>query len=421
LNAFRHRDYRLLWGSQLFSLTGTWMQSLAQSWLVLAMTNSPLQLGLINVCQFGPSLVLGLPGGVLADRFPKRRLLLASQTVYALLTALLAVLVASGRIELWHIYAVALGLGCVNAVDMPTRQAFVTDIVGKEDVGNAVALNSALFNGSRVVGPALAGILLSTAGAAVCFVINAASYLPVLAALLLMRTDGRATGVVAGERALERLRQGLAYVAGTPTVLRPIVLVGLVATFGMNFNVWVPLLARDDLAIGAGGFGLLMSALGVGSLTGALALAFSGRRPGRRLMLATCAAFGLTEAALAVAARVGSPLPVVLLLMAVVGFSMSTTMAMANTVVQTTAPDELRGRVMSIYMTVFAGSTPLGAALAGGAAAAFGTPPAVAAGGLVVLLSALGVGAWDARATPRLPLATEPGAAPSASPAGGRR
>ncbi|HYO30466.1 MAG TPA: MFS transporter, partial [Thermomicrobiales bacterium] len=321
LNAFRHRDYRLLWGSQLFSLTGTWMQSLAQSWLVLAMTNSPLQLGLINVCQFGPSLVLGLPGGVLADRFPKRRLLLASQTVYALLTALLAVLVASGRIELWHIYAVALGLGCVNAVDMPTRQAFVTDIVGKEDVGNAVALNSALFNGSRVVGPALAGILLSTAGAAVCFVINAASYLPVLAALLLMRTDGRATGVVAGERALERLRQGLAYVAGTPTVLRPIVLVGLVATFGMNFNVWVPLLARDDLAIGAGGFGLLMSALGVGSLTGALGLAFSGRRPGRRLMLATCAAFGLTEAALAVAARVGSPLPVVLLLMAVVGFS----------------------------------------------------------------------------------------------------
>jgi len=415
LSAFRHRDYRLLWGSQLFSLTGTWMQSLAQSWLVLSITNSPLQLGLINVCQFGPSLVLGLPGGVLADRFPKRRLLLATQSVYAVLTGLLAVLVVTGRVELWHIYAVAVSLGCVNAVDMPTRQAFVTDIVGKEDLGNAVALNSALFNASRVVGPALAGVLLSTVGTAVCFVFNAASYLPVLGALLLMRTEGRATGIVAGERALERLRQGLAYAAGTTAVLRPLVLVGLVATFGMNFNVWVPLLARNDLAIGGGGFGLLMSSLGIGSLAGALGLAFSGRRPNRRAMLATGAAFGLAEIALAVAVRVAAPIPVILLLMAAIGFSMSTTMAMANIVVQTTAPDALRGRVMSIYTTVFAGSTPIGAALAGGAAAVFGSTAAVAGGGIVVLLAALGVGLWRSTAVPRPAPGDEAGERPSPS------
>ena len=418
LSAFRHRDYRLLWGSQLFSLTGTWMQGLAQSWLVLGFTNSPLHLGLINVCQFGPSLVLGLPGGVLADRFPKRRLLIATQAVYLLLTSLLAVLVATGRVELWHIYAVAVSLGCVNAVDMPTRQAFVTDIVGKPDLSNAVALNSALFNGSRVVGPALAGVLLSTAGTAVCFVFNAASYLPVLAALLLMRTEGWAPGVVVGEGALERLRQGLAYAAGTAAVLRPLVLVGLVATFGMNFNVWVPLLARDDLAIGAGGFGLLMSSLGIGSLAGALGLAFSGRKPGRWAMLATGAAFGLAEVGLAMAARVGAPIPVVLVLMAAIGFSMSTTMAMANIAVQSTAPDAMRGRVMSIYTTVFAGSTPIGAAIAGGTAAAFGSSAAVAAGGIVVFLSALGVGLWRSTANPRPAPIGNAGARPSPTSGG---
>lgn len=396
LSAFRHRDYRLLWGSQLVSLTGTWMQSLAQSWLVLSLTNSPLQLGLINVCQFAPSLLLGLPGGVVADRFPKRRLLLATQSIYALLTGLLASLVVAGRVELWHIYAVALALGAVNAVDMPTRQAYVTDIVGKQDVGNAVALNSALFNTSRVVGPALAGILISTAGIAFCFVYNAVSYLPVIGVLLLMRTEGRSPGL-GGESPLARLRQGLAYVKHTQSVLVTIVLVGLVATFGMNFNVWVPLLARDSLGIGAGGYGILMSALGVGSLAGALGLAFGGRLPSRKVVLATGTAFGAAEIGVALASSRAAPLSVVMVLMAATGLSMSTMMAMANTSVQTTAPDELRGRVMSIYVTVFTGSAPLGAAVAGGTASAFGPPAAVALGGTLVLISMVGIGVWSGR------------------------
>jgi MFS family permease len=401
LRALRHADYRLFFFSQLGSLTGTWLQSLAQSWLVLTLTNSPVQLGLIGVCQFGPSLLFGLPGGVLADRLPKRKLLIATQSVIFAVTAALAVVVLLGRVELWHIYAAALSIGTVNAVDMPTRQAFVSEMVGKDDLMNAVALNSALFNATRIIGPALAGVLLSTVGPALCFAINAVTFLPVIAALAVMRTEGAPRGSGAGATsAWHRLREGLRYVASTPAVLLPIVLVGFVATFGMNFNVWVPLLARDALDIGAAGFGILMASLGVGSLAGALTLAFVGRKPHRRAMLLTACLFGGLEIALAVAVVAGVPLAGVIALMAAVGFAMSTTMAMANTTVQTTAPDELRGRVMSVYTTVFFGSSPLGAAVAGGTAAVFGAAAALALGGSVALAAALGVAAWGRRGGP---------------------
>jgi MFS family permease len=391
LAAFRHRDYRAFWLSQLVSLTGTWMQSLAQSWLVLSLTNSPVQLGLVNVCQFGPSLFLGLPGGVLADRLPKRNLLLVTQSTNGGLTAVLATLVVTGRLELWHIYATALAIGVVNAVDMPTRQSFVADLVGKRDLLNAVALNSALFNASRVVGPALAGVLLAQVGPALCFVLNAASYAPVLGALATMRTRGAPTGDATEATIVGRLRQGLAHVRATPAALLPILLVGVVGTFGMNFNVWVPLLARNDLTIGAEGFGLLMAALGVGSLCGALTLAFSGRAPHRRRMLAAAVALGACEVLLALVVLTRQPVPLVMLLIAGAGFGMSTTMALANTTVQTSTPDALRGRVMSIYMTVFAGSAPLGAWLAGVLSGTAGAPAAVAVGGTVVAVAAAGI------------------------------
>lgn len=391
LSAFRHRDYRIFWFAQLVSLSGTWMQSLAQSWLVLSLTGSALQLGLINVFQFGPSLILGLPGGVLADRVPKRRLLMATQTSAGLLAATLAVLVASGRVELWHIYAVALGFGLVNAVDMPTRQAFVTDMVGRDDLQNAVALNSALFNATRVLGPALAGVFLARVGTALLFALNAVSYAPVVVGLGAMRSEGAPSQEVAGASPLAHLREGLAYVRGAPEILLPIVVVGFVGTFGMNFAVWVPLLARNEFAAGPQGFGLLMSALGVGSLAGALTLAFFGRRTQRRLMLATAVAFGVAEVGLALAATLGAPLLAALPLMGLIGVCMSTTMALANTTVQTNAPDALRGRVMSIYMTVFAGAAPIGAAVAGLLAGALGTPVAVAAGGLLVVAATTGI------------------------------
>ena len=397
LRAFRHRDYRIFWFAQLASLTGTWMQSLAQSWLVLTMTDSPLQLGLVNVCQFGPTLLLGLPGGVLADRFAKRRLLLATQLVAGLLTATLAFLVITGRVELWHIYATALGLGMVNAIDMPTRQAFVAEIVGGDDLINAVALNSALFNATRVIGPALGGLLVANVGLAICFGLNALSFLPVVLGLAAMRTQGAALIGGAAESALDRLAAGLAYVRATPAALLPIVLVGVVSTFGMNFSVWLPLLARRDLALGPDGFGLLLSSLGFGSFIGAVLLAFGGRRPSRRLMLTTAAAFGTLEGAVALAVTRSLPLPVVVCLIGGIGCMMSITMALANTSVQTVVPDELRGRVMSIYTTVFLGSAPLGASLAGVLASTLGTPVAVAIGGSIVLTD--GDGARDWRTT----------------------
>jgi MFS family permease len=389
LRAFGHRDYRILWFTQLVSLTGTWMQSLAQSWLVLTMTDSPAALGLIGVCQFGPSLLLGIPAGVLVDRLPKRRLLVFTQGSAAAITGFLALLVATGQVQLWQIYAAAVALGIVNAVDMPTRQAFVVEVVGKDDLVNAVALNSALFNTTRVVGPALAGVLLAVFGPAICFILNAVSYIPVTLGLLAMRTEGFPTlGEEAGS-VVNRLRQGLAYVRETPEVRLPIVLVALVSTFGMNFSVWTPLIARDALGIGASGFGLLMSSLGVGSLAGALTLAFAGRRPSPRVMLATALLFAGFEIALGVASGLRLPTALVMALMAGIGFAMSTMMALANTIVQTNSPDRLRGRVMSIYVTVFMGSAPIGAALIGFASMVWGAPATVAVGGAIVGSAAL--------------------------------
>jgi MFS family permease len=392
LRAFAHRDYRIFWFMQLVSLTGTWVQSLAQSWLVLTMTNSPAALGLIGVCQFGPTLILGLPAGVVVDRLPKRRLLMGTQIAYASVTGALAALVATGRVQLWHIYAAAIALGVVSAFDMPARQAFVVDLVGTDDLMNAIALNSALFNTTRVAGPALAGLLLAAFGPAVCFVLNAVSYLPVVVGLGVMRTLGHPRGDGQVGSAVERLREGLAYVRQSAEVRLPTILAGLMAIFGMNYGVWAPLLARDELAIGAGGFGLLMSSLGIGSLAGALTLAFAGRRPAPRVMLATALLFGVLEIALGLVAGLRHSAILAMVLMAGIGFTMSTTMAQANTTVQTNSPDHLRGRVMSIYLTVFAGSTPLGAALAGLLSGVWGAPAAVAIGGTVVAVVALVLG-----------------------------
>jgi MFS family permease len=392
LRAFAHRDYRVLWFTQLFSLTGTWVQSLAQSWLVLTLTDSPAALGLIGVCQFGPTLILGLPAGVLVDRLPKRRLLMVTQIAAAAIIGLLALLVATGQVQLWQIYVAAIALGIVSAVDMPARQSFVVDLVGEDDLMNAIALNSALFNTTRVAGPALAGLLLATFGPEICFVINAVSYVPVIAALGVMRTEGRPKRGGEDGSPVERLREGLAYVRRSPAVGLPITLAGLMAVFGMNFGVWAPLLARDALDIGASGFGLLMSSLGLGSLAGALTLAFTRRRPSPRVMLGTALLFGAFEIALGLVARFGVTAVLAMVLMAGTGFAMSTTMALANTTVQTNTPDWLRGRVMSIYLTVFAGSTPIGAALAGFLSGLWGAPVAVTVGGAVVAVIALSIG-----------------------------
>jgi len=387
LSSLRHRNYRLFFAGQLISVIGSWMQTTAQSWLVVSLTASAFKLSLVNVCQFAPVLVLGLFAGVVVDRVPKRTILLATQSSAAICAATLAILDGSGYVRLWHVYVVGLCVGIVNAFDMPARQSFVVDMVGKEDLPNAIALNSSIFNAGRLVGPAVAGLLIATLGTAVCFALNAVSFLAVIAGLLMMRiapvrTERSGTG-------LARLREGLAYVRATPVVLLTVILAGFVATFGMNFNVWVPLLAKHEFDVGAGGFGVLLSALGLGSLAGALALAFlaRGARPG--IMLTTAAALGVTELVLAIAAGLSAPIVVGLVLLPILGFAMTATMSMANTTVQTATPNELRGRVLSVYFTVFAGSAPFGALLTGAAASRFGTAASIAMGGAVTLAAAI--------------------------------
>jgi MFS family permease len=390
LAAFRHRNYRLFYGGQLISVTGTWMQTLAQSWLVLSLTSSAFLLGLVAVFQFAPILVLGLFAGVVADRVPKRGLLVVTQAIAALLAGTLALLTFADTVQLWHVYALAFLLGVNNAFDMPARQAFVVEMVGKEDLQNAIALNSSLFNAARIVGPAIAGILLAAFGPAVCFAINAVSYVAVISGLLMMRVAPAARVQVA-QRRLDQIREGLVYVRRTPEILRPVALVGLVATFGMNFNVWVPLLAKNDLAGGAGAFGLLMSSMGFGSLAGALALAFLVSSVRRWMLFTTAAALGAFNLLLALVGAIPLAVPVAMAALALIGFCSTTTMALANTTVQSSAPDELRGRIMSVYMTVFAGTAPFGALISGSLANRLGAPASIAIGGAVTLLAVTGV------------------------------
>lgn len=393
--AFAYRNYRLFFVGQLISVTGTWMQSLAQSYLVYEVLQaSPFQLGLVNVFQFAPVLLLGIPAGVIADRFPKRRLLVITQSIFSLLAGVLTVLVLFDRIALWQVYAVATVFGITQALDMPTRQSFISEMVGKHVVMNAIALNSTMFNTGRVIGPAIAGLVLALFGPVVCFAVNAVSYGGVIIGLLMMNVTPvvrEATGST-----IARLREGLAYVRASPPIFRTIILVGAVGTFGMNFNVWVPMLASDSFGSGAGAYGLLFAAMGVGSLIGALTLAMFGRKPSRARMLGAAIGLGVVEILLAIAAAVPMSIAVGMACLAIAGFASSNAMATANTTVQTTADDELRGRVMAVYMTVFAGTMPFGALISGAIADRFGVHVAVGIGGLVTTLAAIAIG-WVQR------------------------
>jgi MFS family permease len=381
--ALKYRNYRLFFSGQLISVTGTWMQSLAQSWLVVDTLNaSPFQLGLVNVFQFGPVLLLGIPAGVLADKIPKRNLMVVSQTLFGILAAVLSFLVFTNRVELWHVYLLAGLFGLTNAIDMPARQAFVSEMVGKDALMNAIALNSAMFNTGRILGPAVAGIILAAFGPGVCFAINAVSYIAVIIGLLMMnitKVVSRAVG-----SAGEQLREGLSFVRNSPEIMRPVTMVATVGVFGMSYNVWLPLLATESFDADAGTFGLLFSSMGAGSLLGALSVAFFGNEPSRVRMLLAAIALGIVIVSLGIAASIPLPVGFGMALLASSGFSASNTMAVANTIVQTSAPDELRGRVMAVYSTVFMGSAPIGALIAGAISQRFDVTTSMIVGGTIV-------------------------------------
>ena len=419
--AFRHRNFRLFWFGQLVSLIGTWMQGVAQGWLVLQLTNDPLALGLVAAAQFTPVIIFGLFAGVLADAVSKRAALVVTQVGSMILALVLGLLVLSGMVEVWHVFVLAILLGVFNALDMPVRQAFVVEMVGREDVANAVALNSAVFNGTRIIGPAIAGLLIATVGLAVCFLFNAASYVAVIVGLMLMRTselgDRPPSALERSFRSvIDQLTEGLRYVRDEPTVRLALVVLGIVATVALNFQVLLPLLARDVLGGDAGTFGFLMAASGVGSLTSSLQIAF-GLRPTLRLLLIGAGAIGVATIGLAVSRW----LPLSLALMLLSGWGMIAMAATTNTLIQLRAPDALRGRVMSVYTTAFAGSVPLGGLFAGSVAALAGAPMALAVGGVLTLVT-VGVASMGL-AKVRATLVTERPADrdPVAEPSAGRR
>jgi MFS family permease len=392
VRAFRHRNYRLFFGGQLISLVGTWMQQVAQAWLILQLTHDPLWLGLVSVAQFGPVIIFGLFGGVIADQLPKRKTLLATQTVAMILAFILFGLTAAGVVQVWHVMILAVLLGINNAIDMPTRQSFAVEMVGREDMTNAVGLNSAQFNASRILGPAMAGLLIGAFDISVAFLINALSYLAVIVAYLAMReTELRPIAPVARPTSvrgvLENLAEGVRYVRGTPLVLLAVVVVGLVATFGMNFQVLIPPLADNVLQVGPSGFGFLMAASGVGSTITALWVAFS-RKVGPMPIVAGAIALGLGSILLASS----SSHAISLMAMFIVGAGGIGMAVAANTTIQMSVPDQLRGRVMSVYTTVFAGSVPAGGLLMGAIASTWGVPLALMIG--AVLSLAVGIGAW---------------------------
>ena len=429
--ALRHRNYRLFFSGQLVSLIGTWMQSVAQGWLVLQITGDPIYLGIVAAFQFGPVLLFGLFGGLVADGLPKRKTLIVTQTSAMILAFILFGLAATHTVRIEHVLILSILLGITNAVDMPTRQAFAVEMVGRDDIGNAVALNSAVFNGARVVGPAIAGLTIGATGVAAAFLINGLSFLGVIVAYIRMKEEhlqspprlARPANIT---EVREHLAAGLSYVKVTPAVLVPILVIGLVSTFGMNFNVIIPPLAKDILGIGPTGYGFLMASTGIGSLIAALVIAF-GRRSRVMIIGIGAVVLGVAELVLAVSGSYALSL----IAMFFTGLGAISMAATANTTIQLTVPDQLRGRVMSVYTTVFAGSTPIGGLLAGGLASAVSVPFSIAVGAALSLIVGVGTTAWywreRSRARTQLvgstaaSLSGQAGTAAAASPAGARR
>jgi MFS family permease len=392
--ALRHRNFRVFYTGQLLSLTGTWMQSTAQGWLVLELTNSALLLGIVTAVASLPTLLFTLWAGDLADRHDKRRIIVIAQSVALCAALTLAVLTDAERITYLAVLALVFVIGTVNAFEIPTRQSFFVELVGPADLPNAIALNSAAFNASRIVGPGIAGAMIGTVGIAACFYANAVSYIAVLIGLLMIRrppfTPAPRTGTT-----LESIREGLAYIRSDRLVRTLVCLIAGMSVTALPYMMLLPVFARDVLHVGAPGLGSMLSATGTGALIAGVALA-SGRWaiPRGRLILGATATFALVLIALSLSRSY----PLTLVLLAAAGFSMILNNASVNALLQSRVPDRLRGRVMSVYVFMFIGMTPLGALQAGALARWLGAPAALAIGAVALLL----VLAWIAANIPEL-------------------
>jgi MFS family permease len=380
LGALRHRNYRLFLVGQIVSAVGTWMQSVALPWLALQLTHNGFQVGLVLAAQFLPVLIGSPIAGVIADRFGKRNVLLMTQTLFIVPPFALFALSATGHAQYWMVIVAALATGTINAFDVPSRQSFQVEMVGRQDLMNAIALNSSVFNTAAVIGPSIAGILIAAVGVPICFLINSISYLAAIAALVAMRDLPAVVHRVEDQRLVRRLAQGVEYARREPVVGMLLIAVGVFSLFAMNRLTLMPLFAEQVLHVGAQGFGFLMASMGLGSLAGALTLAFFprvGADPRRQLWMAAIWVAALLEFS------VSRVFAVSLVTLFVAGYCQISFVASANNRIQTLTPDHLRGRVMALYAQALIGVGPLGATQAGALATLFGAPWAMAVGATI--------------------------------------
>ena len=386
--ALRHRNFRLFFWGQLVSLIGTWMQSLGQQWLVYVLTNgSAFSLGIVSAFQFLPVLLFSLWGGVVVDRVPKRRLIICTQTASLLLALVLGLLTWAGVVQIWHVYLLAFLLGTVNAFDMPARQAFVVEMVGREDLMNAIALNASIFNGSRVLGPAVGAVIIAVVGIAGCFFLNALSFVAVLVGLFLMRLPPAAGPSPARRNALGQIGEGLRYIRSDRRVLLVFLLVSFISVFAIpSYTTLMPVIADQVLHVGVSGLGTLTSCLAVGSVIAAVGLAYTRTPEQRRFFMVGGAATGST---LLLLFSFSQNFALSLALLAGVGFCIVANNATGNTMIQSYVPDHLRGRLMSVWSLVLVGLAPFGSFFAGTLAASTNALLTIRVGALICLAAAL--------------------------------
>ena len=385
IRSLRHRNFQLFFSGQLISLVGTWMQTVAQSWLVYRMTNSPLLLGAVSFAGQIPVFPMAPLAGMVADRWNRRTIVIITQTASMILAFILAVSTLLNRVTVWEVIVLAALLGVVNAFDIPARQSFLVEMVGREDLMNAIALNSSIFNSARIIGPAIAGILVAGIGEGWCFFANGVSYIAVIAGLFMMRIPAR-QAERAIKSAYDHIAEGFRFVRQTAPIRALLTMLGLVSLVGMPYSVLMPVFAKQILHGDATTLGVLGSAAGIGALTGALALASRTRVNGLgRVVWMACASFGT----FLILFSFSHHYALSVLLLVPVGFSLMTQMGATNTLVQSMVPDRLRGRTMAVYSMMFMGMSPLGALLAGAAADRIGAPMTVALGGALAIVGAI--------------------------------
>jgi MFS family permease len=385
-SSLSYRSFRLYWFGQVISLTGTWMHSAAQGWLVLELTDSPFYLGLVGAASSLPAILFALAGGVAADRFSKRKILITSQFVLMFFALFLAILVTTGLVTVWHVIVIAFCVGSMRAFDIPSRQSFFIEMVGKKDLLNAIALNSAAFNGSRIIGPSIAGFLIGSFGIAACFYMNSLSFLAAIVGLLLIRIEVPEKKEGDRKGVQEELKEGIKYVFNEPKVYVLLMFVGIIGLFGLPYISFLPVYARDILKTGATGLGILMSFAGAGAFTGAVTLALKGDFSKKGRLLAVSGVI-FSVALLVFSISRDAWLSYTMLFL--VGWGAVSQISTANSMLQLAVPDRLRGRVMSAFTMVFLGTATLGNFAIGSFAHYIGTQTAMITGACICLTGTL--------------------------------